>query len=80
LTDPDGGVLVDVVVRYESRDVGLKAVGEQCGIPGFGELATQQASPVDTVYADFYTDETREIIGAMYHRDVELFEYEFSSS
>jgi hypothetical protein len=77
LTNADGRLLVDKVVKYENRREGLSEIAERIGLPELGLLNLQKAKPSTMHYSDAYTAELRQIIARRYASDVDLFEYSF---
>jgi hypothetical protein len=55
----------------------MRVVGERLGLPGFGRLFLQRASPIGRHYSEFYDEETRDLVADVYRRDVEFFGYSF---
>jgi len=76
LTNARGSLAVDFVGRYETLNADFARIVKQLGLPEEFELPRlQAASPAN--YADFYTLETRELIGERYARDIALFSFSF---
>lgn len=79
LSDANGKLIVDEVVKLEDRAAGMAQVGEKLGIPDFGGLHLNP-SPTKTrsvSYRDVYTAETRALIAERYADDIETFGYVF---
>lgn len=77
--DGDGSIIVDYIVRYESREKDLKNVASRIGLKSLGVSRVQAAAPPNTDYRAAYDSETKLLVGDYYSRDVELFEYSFES-
>jgi hypothetical protein len=75
ILDDEGGTIVDFVGRFELIDRDMQVVFDRIGLGG-RELPVGNRSDRGP-YRDYYTDETREQVGAMYRTDLEQFEYEF---
>lgn len=76
LTNTRGSLAVDFVGRYETLSADFARIVKQLGLPQEIELPRlQAASPAN--HADFYTLETRELIGERYARDIALFSFSF---
>lgn len=76
ICDTDGKVLMDFIGRYEWLDADFAAVAKRLG--------RDVTLPVTNVsrragYGDYYTPETRELVGRLYRSDVAAFDYGFGS-
>jgi hypothetical protein len=74
----DNQLCVDFVIRYEHLEHDYNEVCHRIGIPATGlpHLKTgirKERRP----YSDYYTDETREIVGKLHANDVRFFGYRF---
>jgi len=73
----DGALAVDYMMRYESLGADFAAALEKIGISEPLSLAqakgTSRAGGRD--YRDYYTDETRELVGEWYKDEIALFGY-----
>ena len=76
VTSGDGRLALDFIGRYERLAEDFRVVEERLGLPVV-ELPRLQATREPKRYADFYTDETRQIVAERYGRDLELFGYAF---
>lgn len=77
ISDEQGKIIIDYVVRYENRDEQLQYVKEKINFPELGNLALQSASPTDNDYREYYDEESREIVSSIFKRDIEGFGYSF---
>jgi chondroitin 4-sulfotransferase 11 len=77
LCDEDGRVLVDHVGRVERLAVDLRPVEDALGVTIRPERLNRARRPVE--YTDYYTPETRDIVGDIYQDDIEMFGYEFAA-
>lgn len=75
----DDKLCVDYVVRYEALAEGLDEVCRRAGIPRL-ELPRLKAGmrKAEHGYAEYYDDESREIVAQRHRRDIELFGYRFA--
>jgi hypothetical protein len=72
-----GKIALDFVGRFEDLQRDFSCVCERIGIPATC-LERHNAQFRDFVgYRDYYDDESREIIGRLFKKDIELFGYEF---
>lgn len=72
--DHDGALLVDFIGRYERLDADWRTIGERLGvnIPLPHRMRSHHRD-----YREYYTDETRALVGEMFASDVKLFDYSF---
>ena len=77
ICDKRGRILVDYVARYERREDDLERIRKRLNMKTLGGRLLNKAAPDDDHYSRHYDDETREIVRALYARDIELFGYEF---
>jgi len=70
-------ILVNFVGRFENRKEDIGKIAARIGAESFGDLAIQRASPQGRHYSHYYEEDTRNMIGELYIRDIELFHYEF---
>ncbi|PWJ40939.1 sulfotransferase family 2 domain-containing protein [Sediminitomix flava] len=75
ITDGYGRINVDYVGKFESLDQDFSLVLEKIGLPQI-ELPKVNKSKHKN-YQEYYTDETKEIIGNLYREDISLFNYTF---
>ena len=77
LCDADGRLAMDQLGRVESMQADYDAICARIGIPS---LALEQVNASrHSHYAEYYDDELRERVAAMYARDLELLGYHFES-
>ncbi len=77
ITDENGKIIVDFIVRYENREKDLQYVGQKIGFPDLGRKYRLWKTSDEIHYSRFYNDEAREIVRNMYADDIRLFGYEF---
>ena len=77
IVDEVGEIMIDYVGRYETREADIAYVSEKVGLPSLGGLALNKQAPHNTHYSTHYSDQGREIVARVHHRDIELFGYEF---
>lgn len=78
VTNSAGLIAIDFVGRYEQLGVDFTKVARQIGLPEGISLPRLQAAPTQD-YARYYTPETQAIVRNRYSRDIELFDYLFST-
>lgn len=69
-------VCIDFIGRFEKLQEDFDRMCEWKNIPK-SKLDTLNASS-HTYYADYYDDETKEIIGNLYRDEIELFDFQFA--
>jgi hypothetical protein len=74
ICDEHGNVIVDFVGRFESLEADFNKV---CDMIGVNRELPHVNRSVRTDYREYYTDETREIVGSIAQADIEMFGYEF---
>lgn len=72
---PDGASLVDRVIKFENLHAEVTELLRDVGADGFNIGHKHRTLHSD--YRSFYTDETRDQVGRMYARDIELLDYQF---
>ncbi len=72
--DQDGTLLVDFIGRYERLDADWLTICRRLGIEA--PLPRRMRSH-HRDYRDYYTEETRRLVGEMFASDMEAFEYSF---
>lgn len=77
ICDGLGRPMVNYVGRFEDRAALLEQLSLRLGYRQAGGLLTQQAKPADTHYSQFYDRQTEAIVGRVYQRDIEIFDYRF---
>ena len=79
LTDENGEVLVDYVIKLEDQETAVREINERTD----GRLALESvrlnSNPNSTAdsYRDMYSPTTRERVAEVFRRDIEFFGYEF---
>ena len=79
-TTPDGAVLVDKVIKYESLMDELEIVFQELGIPFDGSLGVRAKSEHRKdrrPYQDVFSDKQRDIIETAFAREIEMHGYVF---
>lgn len=76
LVDLHGKVLVDFIGRYERLQEDFDQVCERIGLRRF-ELPHRRQAKDRSDYRRYYSDETAELLGRHFARDVEIFGYDF---
>lgn len=71
-----GHLVLDFVGRFESLAADFRSVCTKVGLPA-PELPHVQVSEPRARYTDYYRPRARDLVGDRFHRDVELFGYEF---
>jgi len=75
ITDENGNIIVDYIMRLENLQKDIDIVCDKIGI------AKKQLPHINRSnhkhYTEYYDDETREIIAEKYARDIEYFGYKF---
>ena len=74
ICDEHGNVIVDFVGRFESLEADFNKV---CDMIGVNRELPHVNRSVRTDYREYYTDETRAIVGSIAQADIEMFGYEF---
>jgi hypothetical protein len=77
ISDEQGRVIVDYIVKYENREQDLQYVREKLNFPNLGKLTLQLASPKDINYQEYYDEESIEIVSSLFARDIKEFKYSF---
>lgn len=78
LTDDTGNIGVDYVGRFEDLESDTARIFQRIGLAGL-RLPHDNASHHDH-YSRYYNDETQEIVGMRFQRDIERFGYRFEST
>jgi len=71
----DNGIAVDYAGRFENLDESFKFILSELGIQA--TLPHLNNSHGETDYLGYYDETTKEIIAKRFHRDLQLFGYEF---
>jgi hypothetical protein len=79
ITDGEGKIGVDFLGRFERLAEDFRLVQESIGLPR-NELPWLQKARNAARYTDFYTKETRQIVGERFRQDIEMFGYEFGTA
>jgi len=79
LTNALGELAVDFVGRYENLLSDFQSVQQTVGMLAIELPCVQVARPANR-YVEYYTAETRSLVGNRFHKDIELFGYEFDAS
>lgn len=77
---PDGKILVDSILRYESLLDDFSEICEKLRIPFDGDLGFNINSQFRTdrrSYRDVYTDSQIQVVATVYKREIDLLGYEF---
>jgi len=78
LVDEDGRFVADVVLRFETLERDYQALCQRIGKP-CGPLPHENRGS-GRPYWEYYDDETRELVGDLFHKDIEYFGYRFGES
>jgi hypothetical protein len=74
--DLSGRKIVDFIGRYENLDSDYKTICDRIGIEP-PALPHRRKAMNRRDYASYYDDESRDLVGNHYKRDIELFGYQF---
>ena len=74
----EGTQLVDYVARFENLSQDYATIMEKFEKPVMLSFHTRNRKEKKH-YTDFYTDETRDIVGEFYSKDIDAFNYSFES-
>lgn len=72
--DPAEKIRVDYLGRFERLDTDFKYIADRLGCAA---TLPKSNSSARKSYKDYYDDETKEIVGAVYRQDLELIGYDF---
>lgn len=75
LTRRDGRIRADLIIKYEQLAEGHKRLLEH--FPDAAPLGHSRKNTQRRAYQDYYTEETRDIVAALYRNDIRNFSYEF---
>jgi hypothetical protein len=78
LCDQQGKLLMDFVGKLENLEEDWQTVCKKIGIP-YQQLQRKNATQ-HRHYQDYYDDETRQLVGRHWSREIELFEYTFGGN
>jgi hypothetical protein len=73
----NGEIALDFIGRYENLEEDFKKVVERLGLSGELSLPKANASERPSSYREFYTNDSRDMIGSWYKREIDLFGYTF---
>ena len=75
----NGEIAADFVIQYDRLDQGFDEALNRIGITDRPEIPTSKSGTRTggRDYRDHYTDETRDMVGAWYAREIEAFGYRF---
>ncbi|HEY7544034.1 MAG TPA: sulfotransferase family protein [Blastocatellia bacterium] len=79
VTNEDGEIGVDFIGRFEQLAEDFRFVQERIGLP-CNDLPWLQKARGAARYADFYDNETRQIVSERFRQDIEMFGYEFGTA
>lgn len=68
--DKNMNLMVDLVLKYENLDEDIKKINKDIVLP---KMNVGEHLP----YSYYYDDETKNMIGEIYKKDIELFKYEY---
>ena len=68
---------MDFIGRFETRERDLDYVSSKIGIKLDPSVCLRRIKPKHKHYTEYYDDETREIVGEKYAKDIEYFGYKF---
>ncbi len=74
-----GNVGVDFLGRYETLQRDFQFVAKRIGLPAGIQLPRLQAAPHRANYVEYYTANTRRLVGERFRDDIETFDYQFGS-
>ena len=74
IADADGRIAIDFIGRFERID---EDFAEVCRRAGVRAALPRVKTTSHADYRDFYDDESRAIVGRVFARDLELFDYRF---
>ena len=76
LVDLHGRVLVDFIGRFESLEADFATICQRIGVAP-PPLDHKRKAKDRSGYRSYYNDETRDLVGEYFKRDIEMFGYEF---
>lgn len=72
-----GGGLVDFIGRLENIEEDMEIVRKRLGLPSLPRMPHRNATHRGARYRDYFSDETRDIVGHWFREDLEQFGYTF---
>jgi len=69
---------IDHLGRFECFEDEIRTIFSELGLDLPDRLPHANRSQRDVPYPDYYTPRTRDLIGHMYHKDIESFDYRFA--
>jgi Sulfotransferase family len=75
--DSNQSIMIDFVARFETISQDFEAIQARLGITSELQILNQSRKSVEKRYCEHYTPAMREKVVAVYHRDIELFDYSF---
>jgi hypothetical protein len=80
LVDPSGNIIVDYIGRFESLQYDWEVICRAIGLDPQLSLSTAKKNLIkQSHYSHFYNEETRDIVGRRFKRDIEFFGYKYES-
>lgn len=79
VTDAQGQIIVNEVIRFETRGPQLAQIGARIGFPGLGQRHLNQATPAETSLSASYDADAKRLVAEIYAEDCERFGYCFPS-
>ena len=79
LTDEAGALMVDTIIRYETRHHDLALLGARIGVPELGQHLVNATKARQQPYSAYYDAATRALVGEIFAEDCERFGYRFDA-
>lgn len=73
----DDKIIVDKIYKFEELEASMADIYERLGIAHAKPLDKTKTSTRKAGYQDYYTDETRAIVGKVFEKEIDVFEYAF---
>ena len=77
VSDENGKLLIDYIVKFEERQKDLSYVSKKLHIENIGVTELNKITSSNRHYSMFYDDELANIIAKIYKNDIEMFGYAF---
>lgn len=77
ISDEGGEIIIDFIGRYETLADDFASV---CGQLGITRALPHVRKSDHAHYSEYYQDDTREIIGTWFRKDIEMFGYHFADN